>query len=114
MPSHTNRESLTPFKILFDSGGSRTMIHSRCLSPGATSLLLHNGSTKFQTVVGLLDSNRQVFLENIMFPEFDKTKRISGATAFVFDTECKYDMILGRDILHKIGLSICFEKKEMR
>ena len=109
-----NQESLTPFKILFDSGGSHTMIHARCLPPGATPSLLQDGPTKFQTIAGPLNSNRQVFLDNIMFPEFDKTKRISGAIANVFDSECKYDLIVGRDLLHKIGLSICFEKKEMR
>ena len=99
---------------MFDSGGSHTMTHSRCLPPGATPSLLQHGTTNFQTVAGLLASNRQVFLSDIKFPEFDKTKRISGATAHVFDSECKYDMIIGRDFLHKIGLNICFEKKEMR
>ena len=87
------------------------MIHSRCLLPGATPSLLPSGTTKFQTVAGLLDSNRQVFLDSIMFPEFDKTKRISGVTANVFDSEYKYDMITGRDLLHKIGVSIYFAKK---
>ena len=90
------------------------MIHLRCLLPGATPPLIQNGPTKFQTIAGLLNLKRQIFLENIMFPELDKTKRISGATSFVFDGDCKYDMILGQDTLHKIGLSLCFEKKEMR
>ena len=107
-----NQESLTPFKLLFDSGGSHTMIHSRCLPPGATPSLLQHGTANFQTVAGLLASNRQVFLSDIKFPEFDKTKRISGATAHVFDSEYKYDMIIGRDFLHKIGLNICFEKNK--
>ena len=90
-----NQELLTPFKNLFNSEGSHSMIHSRCLPPEATPSLLQNEPTKFQTVAELLDSNRQVFMDNIMFPEFDKTKHVSGATTFVFDTECKYDMIPG-------------------
>ena len=109
-----NQEALMPTKMLLDSGASDTMIHSRCLPSGATPSIIPDGKTKFQTVAGLLDTNRKVFLDNIVFPEFDKTKRISGATAYVFDTECKYDMIIGRDILHKIGLTLCFDKKEMR
>lgn len=56
-----------------------------------------------QRHAGTVDSTRQVVLDNIMLPEFDKTKRISGTNAYVFNIDCKYDMIIGRDFLHKIG-----------
>ena len=69
-----NQEALMLMKILMGSGASDTMIHSRCLPPGATPSLIPNGKTKFQTVADVLDSNRKVFLDNIVFPEFDKKK----------------------------------------
>ena len=108
-----NHESFLPMKVLFDSGGSSTMIHARCLPVGAAPSLLPKKS-KFQTIAGAFDSSREVFLEDVVFPEFDKTKRVSGLKAFVFDADCNYDMILGRDILHKIGLTLDFENKQMK
>ena len=69
-----NQESLIPIKILFDSGGSSTMIHERCLPPGAVPSLLSSGKSKFQTVAGTFESSREVYLEDITLPEFDKTR----------------------------------------
>ena len=40
-----------------------------------------------------------------MLPKFDKTKRIHGVIAGIFDTPCKYDVILGRDFLTNIGVN---------
>jgi hypothetical protein len=37
-------------------------------------------------------------------------KRIYGCKAFVFEQECNYDVILGRDFLRDIGLKMDFEK----
>ena len=108
-----NQESMVPFKILFDTGGSSTMIHERCLPVGATPSLLPN-HMKFQTVAGILSSTRSVYLEDVTLPEFDKTKRINGTSAYVFNSPCNYDMIVGRDILNKIGLSMCFDTKTMK
>ena len=108
-----NHESLLPLKMSFDSGSSHTMIQARCLPVRATPSLLPKLS-KFHTVAGAFDSSREVFLEDVVFPEFDKTKRLSGIPAFVFDSDCNYGMIVGRDVLHKIGLTLCFYTKEMK
>ena len=108
-----NQESLWPMKVLLDSGGPATLIHERCLLPGATPSLLPGGKTNFQTTAGLFSATGQVFLDQIILPEFDKTKRISGNSAYVFNSPCKYDMIVGRDILNKIGLTLCFAEKTM-
>ena len=109
-----NHESNRILKILLDSGGSHTMIHSSCLPKGAVPSPLENGPVQFQTVAGMLQSQRKVFLSDILLPEFDKTKRINGSGAFVFDSHCRYDMIVRRDLLHKIGLNLDFENKVMR
>ena len=90
------------------------MIHASCLPKGAVPSPLENGPVRFQTVAGMLQSQRKVFLSDILLPEFDKTKQINGSGAYVFDSPCRYDMILGRDLLHKIGLNIDFENKVMK
>ena len=61
-----------------------------------------------QTLAGNLTTNRYVFLSELTLPEFDKSKKISGNTALVFDSDCNYDIILGRDLLQKIGLVLNF------
>ena len=48
----------------------------------------------------------------MLLPEFDKTKRINGSEVFVFDSPCRYNIILGQDILHKIGLNLDFSEKK--
>lgn len=91
------------------------MIHSRCLPPGTTTQLLPQGPRKFQTVAGTMTTQRMVWLDDISLPEFDKSKRIDGGRyALVFDAPCKYDMIVGRDLLQKIGLTMSFESHTMK
>ena len=50
-----NHESFLSLKVLFDSGGSSTMVRARCLPVGAVPLLLSKTS-KFQTIAGAFDS----------------------------------------------------------
>ena len=50
-----------------------------------------------------------VKLNDIVLPEFDKTKIVDKLDAHVFDSPCAYDVILGRDFLCRVGLSLNFE-----
>jgi hypothetical protein len=43
-----------------------------------------------------------VDLRDCMLPEFDRTKRICGCKALVFDSECNYDVIVGRQCFLEI------------
>lgn len=38
---------------------------------------------------------------------------MGGQQAFVIEEECRHDMILGSDFLHKIGVIIDFKAKTM-
>ena len=59
-----NHESRRLFKVLFDSGGSHTFIHSRCLPLGANATILQTGPQQMQTIAGNLTTNRHVFLKS--------------------------------------------------
>ena len=108
---HTH-ESRRLLKILFDSGGSHTMIDSSCLPVGVNPTLLPN-PTQMQTIAGSINTNRYVRLSEISLPEFDRSKIIDGNVALVFDSPCQYDMIVGRDFLQKIDLKLNFDTKSI-
>jgi hypothetical protein len=42
------------------------------------------------------------------FPEFSRTRRFDGFIARVFDTPCRYDIILGRNFLSQFQVDPCF------
>ena len=59
--------------------------------------------------MGQFQANRKVYLREIVLPEFDKTRRADGLEAYVFDSPCHYDMILGRDFLLLTGMQLDFK-----
>ena len=95
-----------------DSGATHSMMHARCLPPGATPTLTKH-ERKINTIAGNLHSNRTVYTENIVLPEFDRSRKIDGLTVHLFDSPYNYDIILGRDLLEKIGLIINFADRKM-
>ena len=103
-----NQESKRVLTVLLDSGASHTVIHSSCLPVGATPVVMTE-KRKLETIAGSFDSTRSVFLRDIVLPEFDKTRHVDGVGAFVFDTPCRYNMILGRDFLSKAGIKLDFQ-----
>lgn len=89
------------------------MINANRLPISATPTLLPSDPQQMQTVARSVSINRYVTLDEITLPEFDKAKKISGNIALVFDPPCNYDMILGRDLLQKIGLRLNFATNTM-
>ena len=108
-----HKESKRLLRVLFDSGGSHTLIHSHCLPLGATPTLL-SAKQSLQTVAGTFASQRQVYLEEILLPEFDSKTRIEGLHAYVFDAPCNYDVIVGRDLLNNVGIDLSFQQQTMK
>ena len=42
-------------------------------------------------------------MRDIRFPELEKNRRITGTKVFIFDSPCRYDVILGNDLLDQAG-----------
>lgn len=80
-----------------------TLIHASCLPPGATPTLLKQPIIANATA-GTMKSKRQVWMANMILPEFDKHRHIDHCNAIVFDAPCNYDVILGHDVMAKIGM----------
>ena len=84
-------------------------MNGRSLPKGCTPTLCAPSSS--QTLAGPLQSNRQVTLTRIAFPEFFKSRYIDTIEARVFDGDCRYDVIIGRDVLRNMGLQLNFKKQ---
>ena len=89
------------------------MMHKRCLPRGAMPEGLKQ-TKAFNTVVGVLQTEQKVWLNEISLPEFDKTKTVNSQEAYIFDNNCKYDIILGRDFLRKAGIILDFKQNIMK
>ena len=95
-------------RVLFDSGSTGTLIHSRCLPPGAVPALSVQKRVT-TTASGSFHTSLSVFLKDIRrLPEFTTHSVIDGVEARVFDADSRFDLILGRDFFTNAGLDVCF------
>ena len=52
-------------------------------------------------------------MNGIRLPAFDKHRVIEDHEFYVFDSECRYDIILGGDFLEKIGMNLLYKTLEI-
>ena len=101
-----------PLLVLFDSGASHTWLNAKALPSGCTPTRVANFKSK--TLAGDLESGLQVTLTRVVFPEFFKSRFLDTVTAHVFHSTCRYDAIIGRDVLIDIGMSIDFQSCSLK
>ena len=92
-------------RVLFDSGGDRTMIHRNALPKGVNPMALDKRA-RMNTLAGTYESGGEVLLKNLRLPEFDKNRNIENQRALVFNADCRYDVILGNDFINRVGIDI--------
>ena len=101
-----SHECKVPLRVLFDTGSDRTMINQSSLPKGAVPKRMTD-----QSITGLHGTqvlSHEVMLENISFPEFTTSQRVTGPIrAIVYNNpDSRYDVILGMDVLHVLGIDI--------
>ena len=96
-------------RCLFDTGASHTVINQAALPSGATPIT--TTPINAQTTSGQLFTNQLVNLHNVSLPEFTKSIKIQTIQAYVFNTPCRYDIILGRDVLQQLQIDVKFSDK---
>ena len=107
-----NCKAEKPLVCLFDSGSSHTWFKRKSLPKGCNPIKCERISSS--TLAGSLNSNQQVELQRLVFPEFFKTRFVDSAKARVFDnTQCRYDVIFGRDFLRELTMRLDFSKNKM-
>ena len=66
-----------------------------------------------QTIAGSFSSSQEVTLNQVHLPEFHRTHTITTMKARIFEANCRYDLILGQDMLSSLGIVINFANKTM-
>ena len=99
-------------QVLFDSGGSLSLIHERVMPQGIS---LSNKTFQLKhTIAGTYSSHAtSVILCDLILPEFDRSAHILQQKCQVFNGLCTFDAILGRDFLRQAGLTIDFVNNTM-
>jgi hypothetical protein len=101
------QKSSQPFKALFDPSSDNTFLHERCLPPGATPKVAATNTGR--TIAGTFVTTRLVKMEKMVLPEFHQSRKIDLQECRVFNAECPYDIIVGRDFLRKVQMILNFE-----
>ena len=99
-------------KVLFDSGGSKSMCHRRVL-PKGIRLDQPPVRSLMRTLAGTYAPQGTVRMSGMKLPAFDKHRVIDEHEFHVFESDCNYDVILGGDFLEKIGMNLLYKTLEI-
>lgn len=95
-------KSKQPLKVLFDTGSDITLFHRSALPPMVTGT---PSKQAVNTAMGKGQLTEEVIVHTLTFPEFSPTRRVdAGFKAFIFDAPSPYDIILGVDVMQKLGI----------
>ena len=94
-------------RVILDYGSRKTIIHRSDLPKGIVTVPI-NGAT-LTTLSGKMSATEMITMRDFRLPEFDKNKRVGEQKSLVFDTPCRYGIILGTDLLRKSGIKINYE-----
>eukprot|EP00970_Alexandrium_tamarense_P003934 scaffold665_cov127-Alexandrium_tamarense.AAC.1 len=101
------------FKVLVDSGTMRTLIKRDCLPANAKARTLEEIKT-FKTLSSELKTTEVVTMQDIKLPEFSRNRTVDSHNALVFNSPCRYDVILGADFLTKTGINLNYANSELQ
>ena len=99
-------------RVLFDSGGAKSMCHRRVMPKGAR-INTNGGRVLMQTIAGTYAPVGTAEMTGIRLPAFDKNRVVKEHNFQVFQGDCRYDVILGSDFLTKVGMKLDYEKLEI-
>eukprot|EP00977_Amphora_coffeiformis_P009356 scaffold2144_cov98-Amphora_coffeaeformis.AAC.1 len=100
------------FLCLLDSGSTTSFFKRSCLPKGTHGRTVQRVSST--TLAGELNSNQVCTITNSVLPEFHRTRKIDSFEAYLFNNDAvRYDAILGRDFLSKLGIIIDFKDHVM-
>jgi hypothetical protein len=96
-------------RVLLDSGSGKTLLH-RSRVPKGGKLIKLSEPQVLSTVEGKVQISEMVYMRDIRLPELEKNRSIDGSEVFIFDKECRYDVIMGGDLLQRAGIDLLYSK----
>lgn len=93
--------------VLLDSGSTTSWMNRKSMPKGVHGYTVD--AVTGSTLAGDFTSKEQVCINDIVLPEFNSKQALHKLGAKVFDADCRYDMILGRDFLRAFGVKMDFE-----
>ena len=104
------KTKLTKAKVLFDSGCSSTIASKHLCK----KLCLKNDSTsKWMTQAGEFTTTKK-WATKFVLPEFTVNKIIDWNVHVFENKNPMYDLIIGRDLLHELGIDLLFSEGIMK
>ena len=98
-------------RVLFDSGCSATLVNKKMVRNWVKT---KSKTTKWNTKAGSFKTKQRCAIE-FALPAFHENRTIS-CKAYVDETNpeiCSYDMIIGRDLMHELGINLLFDTAEI-
>ena len=105
-------KDMTRIKILLDSGCAATLVNGDLISKLKTTA---DTKTKWTTKAGNFKTNRKCKIVFTM-PALFENREVNW-NCYVDDNsskDCMYDLIIGRDLMHELGIDICFSTAEIK
>ena len=104
--------SSRPLSVLFDSGSTDNWISLSALPQEITPTA---GPTYVgSTLAGNFTTSQYIIADQLMLPEFFRNRTIQDVTLHCFPQgSCRYDAILGRSFLSRIGMTLDFDDHSM-
>ena len=87
----------SPLTVLLDSGSTSTWINHRCLPNDIHGRTV--STITGSTMAGTFKSTKEIVLSDMILPELRQNTYLPKCPARIFNADCRYDMILGRDAL---------------
>ena len=97
-----------PLTVLLDSGSTNTWYNGKSLPKGIHGYTVDKVTGS--TLAGTFSSSEQVCIQDFLLPEFNTKRTLPKLDAKVFHADCRYDMIVGRDVLRAFGIKLDFEE----
>jgi transposase InsO family protein len=98
-------------RVLFDSGCGATLINKRFVRHWKKT---DHRAIKWSTKAGSFKTKRKCDIE-FTLPAFHENRKIS-CNAYVDEAHhetCSYDMIIGRDLMHALGINLLFDTAQI-
>ena len=98
----------SPLTVLLDSGSTSTWINHRCLPNDVHGRTV--STIMGSTIAGTFKSTKEILLSDMILPELRRNTYLPKCPARIFNADCRYDMILGRDALQSLRITLDFDQ----